>query len=112
MLYRLPNSNGVCLQGAVSGIGNNIAASLPTHYHAFGSNSGNNNGSFGATSSKFDYSMPALGGTRGWNGSGGGGSFEGLISTYSANMITSLAKTESGTVQPAALKVSVLIKHD
>ena len=112
MLYFLPNSNGVCLQGAASGIGTNIASSLPTHYHAFGANSGNNNGSFGATKDSIDYTMPAIGGTRGWNGSGGGGSFSGLITTYSANMITSLEKTESGSVQPAALKVSVLIKHD
>ncbi len=108
----LPNSNGVCLQGAASGIGSNIASSLPTHYHAFGSNTGNNNGSFGATKDSIDYTMPATGGTRGWNGSGGGGSFSGLITTYSANMITSLEKFESGSVQPAALKVSVLIKHD
>lgn len=110
-VYGLPNSSGVCLQGAASGIGTNIASSLPTHYHAFGANSGNNNGSFGATKDSIDYTMPAIGGTRGWNGSGSGGSFT-AGTTFSANMITSYPTTESGSVQPAALKVGVLIKHD
>jgi len=56
--------------------------------------------------------MPSIGGSRGWNGSGSGGSFSAGSGTFSANMITSYPTTESGSVQPAALKVGVLIKHD
>ena len=107
----LPNSSGVCLQGAASGIGSTISSSLPNHYHAWGYNSGNNSGSFAATSATVSYTMPSIGGSRNWNGSGSGGSFT-AGTTFSANMITSYPTTESGSVQPAALKVGVLIKHD
>ena len=69
------------------------------HYHLFGWNSQNNNGNFVASPDTRTASMPANSGTRGWNGSGGGGWYNGTIPSYSGNMITTLPiiYNQSGT---------------
>ena len=71
-------------------------SSVPDHYHAWGYHTGNNNGRFLSTGgTTADYSLAS--GTNGafWNGSGGGGNSG--QSTSGLNLITSLAKTASGT---------------
>lgn len=85
---------------------------ITNHYHAFGRNSGNNSGDFIATNESVTYPISAGFGTRGWNGSGGGGGFSAKEGQANANMVTSLAVHEESTqkVQPASLELLPAIK--
>lgn len=77
--------------GIMQGLPHSVALQ---HFHVFGNNNGNNNGSFVATNDQ--QTAPYAKGTsdntkgvRGWNGSGGGGGFSGDSNPdYSGNMIT------------------------
>lgn len=94
----LPNSSGMCLQGAVSGIGTNVSAGLP-----------NITGSFqtlypGTPITGAFYESSGTG-----NGDGGDGRTKGV--TLDASRSSGIYGA-STTVQPPALKLSVLIKHD
>lgn len=77
--------------------GSTAASTIPEHYHAFGYNNANNNGTFIATSAAKTFNLISSSGTRGWNGSGGGGGYDGDKTTYSGNMITSKSTTTSGS---------------
>ena len=89
-----------------SGAGKYTKASSLDHIHAFGSNNGNNQGSFIATNASKSFRLATSSGTRGWNGSGGGGAYDGDASTFSANMVTSLPG-ESLTPNPESTDVIV-----
>lgn len=102
----LPNSSGMCLQGAVSGIGTNVSAGLPNITGTVATNSQY----FSSNDSKSSGALRQA-------------AFYGARNQYraddsSANYISfdaSLSNSiygSSSTVQPAALKVAVLIKHD
>lgn len=102
-----------------------VQAGLPNinHYHLFGYNTGNNNGSFSAVRNDMTANMPASGGLRGWNGSGGGGTYQGDYDTFTGNMITTLPLEDyratkgpfskiygkSNTVQPQSIKYPYII---
>ncbi len=89
-----------------SGAGKYTKASSLDHIHAFGSNNANNQGSFIATNASTSYRLATSSGTRGWNGSGGGGGYNGDASTFSANMVTSLPR-ESLTPNPESTDILV-----
>ena len=105
--------------GTLNDLGKLIPAGLPNHIHAFGYNSGNNNGNFVATNSSKNYSFGEEKILRNWNGSGGGGTPVSSIDPYSGNMVTTLAKTDnsnidgvfgnSATVQPQSIKYPYII---
>ena len=80
------------------------------HYHAFGYNTNNNNGTFIATNDTGkSVTLPTVNnvtGYRTWNGSGGGGGFNSSSETYSSNMLTSLEEeTGTKTIQPSATQM-------
>jgi len=114
--FNLPDYRGKFLRG----LGGNSAAdiyttqaasnSMSNHYHGFGYNTENNAGTFAAKASSDTYNMPANSGTRSWNGSEGGGSYSGDVSTYSANMITTLPQGISGDDHPINQAVNYFIK--
>ena len=61
------------------------------HYHIFGYNNQNNQGSFVATNSTIDGTLPTVNnqsGYRDWNGSNGGGYFHPTNTSYLGNMVT------------------------
>lgn len=99
----LPNSSGMCLQGAVSGIGMNVSAGLPDitgdlYYVAHGyERNAEATGAFTAQSTKYKGNADSGGATE---------HFSFLASRSNA------IYGASTTVQPPALKLSVLIKHD
>ena len=94
---------------SISEVGGYLEAQYPLteHYHAIGFNNSDNGGIFIAVEATGTYKLPDGGGTRGWNGSGGGGSFNAATSlTSKANMITSLSvgvQGNSDTVQPQTI---------
>ena len=94
----LPNSSGMCLQGAVSDIGTNVSAGLP-----------NITGSFQTLypGTPITGAFYESSGTS--NGDGGNGSTKGV--TLDASRSNGIYG-RSSTVQPPAIKVAVLIKHD
>lgn len=80
-----------------------------THFHVFGANSGNNNGSFVA-SYDYAYGNNRFSGYRGWNGSGGGGGFAGCDANYGGNMVTTDPVVDGAfgkvkKIQPAATQM-------
>ena len=121
-------SSGRVLQGADSShaAGTTISAGIPNHYHGFGYNTNNNNGTF-LSSYKSSGTPPTTsvttknsGGSIRWNGSGddaGKTSYD--HTSYNANMFTSLVRQEANTstgggvytntdtVQPAAYVVNI-----
>ena len=94
----------------------NTATKLPVmfgpnisdHYHGFGNNNENNGGSFAAISSSTGFPKYGNAGVRGWNGSGGGGGFNGTVGD--CNMVTTGAKAAAQQVQPASVRVLAIIK--
>ena len=119
--YRLPNSNGVYLLGATSGIGTNLTAGLPDIEGQFFHLAGYTSGYFALIGYFQTTSLE-----------GGGGAFYGketgsntyfrangtlvydkpvLATAFKASKSNSIYGNAS-TVQPASLKVSGLIKHD
>lgn len=70
-------------------------AGLPNHLHAFGRNSGDNNGSFVGTSEDKNYNFGSEKIIRSWNGSGGGGGPQQASGPYQGNMVTTLAQTDN-----------------
>lgn len=94
----LPNSSGMCLQGAVSGIGTNVSAGLP-----------NITGSFQTLYPGTPITGAFYGSNGSGDGDGGNGRTQGV--TLDASRSSSIYGS-STTVQPPALKLSVLIKHD
>ena len=104
---------------SISDLGKLIEAGLPNHLHAFGHNSGNNNGSFVGTSEDKNYNFGSEKITRSWNGSGGGGGLQQASDPYQGNMVTTLAQTDnsnedgvygrSDTVQPQSIKFPYII---
>ena len=98
-VYGLPNSNGNSLQGSLSKIGQNLAAGLPNLVGQFTAVY-YGNGVSGV------FSMAA---NRAHTKSGADG--DGQIIEFSASKYNSIYGA-STTVQPPALLVSVLIKHD
>lgn len=124
--FNVPDYRGAFLRG----FGGDSASSMyvkqdyqnSDHYHIFGANSGNNNGTFGASNAGVSANMPDItqqSGVRGWNGSGGGGGYSGNVTTYSANMITSVqneaaAKETTKTTQevrPVNFAINFFIKY-
>ena len=95
--------------GNISEVGSYLEAQYPNteHYHAIGYNTGSNSGRFIATNETQKYNLPYGGGSRNWNGSGGGGAFSTDTNSASqANMITSLSvgvEDSSGTVSPPSI---------
>lgn len=113
--FNLPNCNGRCIEGTTttSEVGTLLDPSLPdiaNHYHGWGYNNANNCGSFVGTSGYVSFPWISGTGTRGWNGSGGGGSFS--SGTFNINMVTtgSTAATTTQRVQPSAIKTLMIIK--
>ena len=114
--FNVPDYRGKFLRG----LGGNSAAdiyttqeasnSLTGHIHGFGYNNENNAGTFAATASTATYDMKANSGTRSWNGSEGGGTYNGDVDTYSANMITTLPTTSSNEDRPINMAVNYFIK--
>ncbi len=98
--------------GLRSSPGNFVAAEADinlTHFHVFGANSGNNNGSFVASPNN-QTGKNRFNGYRGWNGSGGGGGFSGSGADFGGNMVTTdpVADGAFGRVeklQPAATEM-------
>ena len=94
---------------SISEVGSYLEAQYPNteHYHAIGYNTGNNGGRFIATNETQKYNLPYGGGSRNWNGSGGGSAFSTDTNSASqANMITSLSvgvEDSSGTVSPPSI---------
>lgn len=118
--FNLPNLTDKFIEGGrTAGTNKNAFVSVPDHIHAFGYNTGNNNGSFvstagNAVSTTLDSKASFA---RGWNGSGGGSTPSQIgtaINAYSANMLTSLPVSatsgNSVTVQPPALTMRYIIK--
>lgn len=103
--FRLPTFNSYP-HFVASGAGKYTKASSLDHIHAFGSNNANNQGSFIATDGSSSYRLTTSSGTRGWNGSGGGGGYNGDASSFSANMVTSLPRE---TLKPNPESTDVLV---
>lgn len=97
----LPNSSGMCLQGATSGIGSTVSAGLPNLTGTVNMNAGY----IGTCTGVF-----SRGSVNKWYGDN--------VHTYvpaSVDFNASNSNTiygASDTVQPPSLKVNVLIKHD
>jgi hypothetical protein len=73
------------------GVKQESGSDLNNHYHIFGWNNQNNGGYFVATSVNVTGEIPTVDnktGTRKWNGSGSGGSFEENIASFDGNMVT------------------------
>lgn len=94
----LPNSSGMCLQGATSGIGTNVSAGLPNIEGVFYGFNAGTSGAFRHTEDANVISDSAK-----WGGRS--------RVTFDASRSNSIYGS-STTVQPSALKVAVLIKHD
>lgn len=99
-------SGGRVLQGADGSheAGSTVDSALPNHYHGFGYNTNNNNGTF--LSSYVSSGRPPTtsvttknsGGSIQWNGSGGdSGKTSYNHASYNANMFTSLVRQEANT---------------
>ncbi len=95
----LPNSSGVCIQGSASKIGQNLAAGLPNLVGRF-------TAVYYGNETTGVFSMAA---NRSHTKSGTDG--DGQIIEFNASKYNSIYGA-STTVQPPALLVSVLIKHD
>ena len=131
--FNLPNFIGRTFWGGNTS-GRYISAGIPNHWHMWGYNNANNSGSFCATDDGgFTLDQPVYPGksfgTRGWNGSGGGGGYNGATSSYGGNMSTTVGHPSLGTngtgaeghvygvmgasnsVQPPALETLVCIKY-
>lgn len=115
--FRVPSLKCWVKSGSsISEVGSYLEAQYPRieHYHAFGYNSGNNNGRFIATNETKTYNLPNNVGFRGWNGSGGGGGYSSdADSAANANMVTSLSvevQGNSDTVQPPSIVGLWLVK--
>ena len=114
--FNIPDYRGKFLRG----LGGDSAADVYTtqsasnsmsgHYHGFGYNNENNAGTFAAKASAANYDMPSNSGTRSWNGSEDGGSYNGDVSTYSANMITTLPIETNAEDRPINMAVNYFIK--
>lgn len=103
----LPNSSGMCLQGATSGIGMNVSAGLP-NITGTAQNFLSYDGDGGAvTQGAFSLSYVR----RSDFPSGPPANCSSLKMTMNAASSNSIYGS-STTVQPPALKVAVLIKHD
>lgn len=114
--FNVPDYRGKFLRGLGGDSAANVytvqaaANSMSGHYHGFGYNTENNAGTFAAKASATNYNMPPNSGTRDWNGSEGGGSYNGDTSTYSANMITTLPTTSSDEDRPINMAINYFIK--
>ena len=111
--FNLPNAHRRFLEmtTTTSEVGETVEAGLPNisdHYHGFGNNNENNGGSFAAISSSTGFPKYGNAGVRGWNGSGGGGGFNGTVGD--CNMVTTGAKAAAQQVQPASVRVLAIIK--
>ena len=81
------------------------------HYHIVGNfNWGSNNGWFTTSSTSVTATMPANGGTTGWNGSGNGGWHSGA-SVVTGNQITSnqIGSGTTSKVQPESIRYPYII---
>lgn len=94
----------MCLQGAVSGIGTNVSAGLPNINGMISTYDGL--GAFNSPSGAFDVTSNTSWVIRGVNERNA--HFKLLFNASRSNAIYGA----STTVQPPALKVAVLIKHD
>lgn len=114
--FNIPDYRGKFLRGLGGDSAANVytvqaaANSMSGHYHGFGYNTENNAGTFAAKASATNYNMPPNSGTRDWNGSEGGGSYNGDVSTYGANMITTLPTTSNVEDRPINMAVNYFIK--
>ena len=114
--FNVPDYRGKFLRGLGGDSAANVyttqsaSNSLTDHIHGFGYNNENNAGTFAATASTATYDMKANSGTRNWNGSEGGGTYNGDTSTYSANMITTLPTTSGNEDRPINMAVNYFIK--
>ena len=111
--FNLPNAHRRFLEmtTTTSEVGETVEAGLPNisdHYHGFGNNNENNGGNFAAVSSSTSFPKYGNTGVRGWNGSGGGGGFNGTV--RNCNMVTTGAKAAAQQVQPASIRVLAIIK--
>lgn len=100
-LYFLPNSSGMCLQGAISDIGTTVSAGLPNLTGTVNMGAGY----IGTCTGVF-----SRGSVNKWYGDN--------VHTYVSASVDFNASNSntiygaSDTVQPPSLKVNVLIKHD
>lgn len=108
---RLPKLiNYIKMANTTDGIkqsGENIP--FEAHYHIFGSNNGNNAGEFVASNSNLSEKLPDIeeqSGTRRWNGSNGGGTYQGDADTFTGNMITT-AGIPADAKNPSAGELTV-----
>ena len=114
--FNVPDYRGKFLRGFGGDSATNLSTtqaasnSLTGHIHGFGYNNENNAGTFAATASTETFDMKANSGTRNWNGSEGGGTYNGDVDTYSANMITTLPTTSSNEDRPINMAVNYFIK--
>lgn len=115
--FNVPDYRGCFLRG----LGGNSAANMYTkqgagnsvanHYHIFGQMN-NNNGWFAAAGGTRTANMPPSSGTRNWNGSGGGGGYNGDTGAVAGNMITSLQNSVNGSEdRPVNFAVNYFIKY-
>lgn len=90
-------------------VGSYLEAGSLDHYHAFGYNTANNSGTFIATNASDEYTFKE--GTRGWNGSSGGGGFTPVENKKgNFNMITSYSAGMEGDMRPPSIVGLWLVK--
>ena len=109
--FNLPNLIDKFIQGNITSAIERDS-SIPAHYHGFGYNNEDNAGKFTAVSNSETLNLKPNSGTRDWNGSHGGGVYNGDATTAECNMITTLENyTSDLVVQPPALTMRYCIKY-